>query len=46
MVWHAARDVDAAKEALIAHVADWYDAAHQPLAQGQGERIARSRVQR
>ena len=41
MVWRGAADIDAAKAALIAHAGDWYEAAHQPLAEGQGERIAR-----
>lgn len=40
-VWHPARDIDGAKLALTYHVVDWYEAAHQPLAEGQGERIAR-----
>lgn len=39
--WRGARDIAAAKQALIDHTADWYDAAHQPLAPGQGERLAR-----
>lgn len=41
MRWHPARDIDVAKDALIEHATDWYEAAHQPLAEGQGERIAR-----
>jgi hypothetical protein len=39
--WRGALDIDAAKQALIDHAADWYDAAHQPLAPGQAERLAR-----
>lgn len=39
--WRGARDIDAAKEALLRYAADWYDAAHTPLAPGQGERLAR-----
>lgn len=39
--WHRARDIDDAKAKLNACVEDWYDAAHQPLTQEQGERIAR-----
>lgn len=39
--WRGARDIAAAKQALIDHAADWYDAAHQPLAPGQGARLAR-----
>lgn len=46
MAWYGARDIDAAKAALIGHVSDWYEAAHQPLAEGQGERIAGRQVPR
>lgn len=39
--WKRAGDVDAAKAALIRSMEDWWDAAHEPLAADQGERIAR-----
>src|SRR5581483_11149790 len=32
-------DLAGAKAAIAAHVRDWYDAAHQPLAEGQAERL-------
>jgi phage/plasmid primase-like uncharacterized protein len=38
--WRGAQDLDAAKAALREHIARWYDAAHTPLAPGQGERLA------
>jgi hypothetical protein len=36
-----AGDADGGKAALTSHVRQWYDAAHQPLAPGQAERLCK-----
>lgn len=42
--WRGARNLDDARDRLRAHIARWYDAAHTPLVEGQGERLAAALV--
>lgn len=39
--WRRSADLSAAKAAISEHVRQWYDAAHQPLAAGQAERLCK-----
>lgn len=42
LAWRrGAGDADGGKAALISHVRQWYDAAHQPLQPGQAERLCK-----
>jgi hypothetical protein len=42
LTWRQRTDLDACKAAISEHVRQWYDAAHQPLAAGQAERLCKT----